>query len=234
MDRIDGQAAATTTKHQLAIKTQQIRTKMALVSRMLCPAAKYFRSVSSLRPLCSLSQPPVVTELKDNIFHVRINRPDQRNCVNRQTANLLRDAFHEFDDRDDAAVAVLSGVGGNFCAGYDLSELSSSEDISDQIMPAPMGPSHMRTRKPVIAAVDGYAVAGGLELALLCDLRVVEENAVLGVFCRRFGVPLIDGGTVRLPAIIGMGRALDLILTGRAVSGKEVTLLTICDGLGES
>lgn len=178
---------------------------------------------SVLRPLSRhrfSSLPSVLTEAKGNIFFISINRPEKRNCVNRETAVRLRHAFSEFDERDDVAVAVLSGVGGNFCAGYDLSELAADTD-QVSVHPAPMGPSHMVTQKPLIAAVDGYAVAGGLELALLCDLRVIEENAVLGVFCRRFGVPLIDGGTVRLPAIVGFGRAMDLILTGRAVSGKE-------------
>ena len=192
---------------------------MALVRRIAC--ALTAQSAPAFRSLCSSTPKPVLTETKGNIFYIRINRPQQRNCVNRETANLLLDAFNEFDHKDDVAVAILSGVGGNFCAGYDLTELSAAENLEEEIRPAPMGPTHMLTKKPVIAAVDGYAVAGGLELALLCDLRVVEENTVLGVFSRRFGVPLIDGGTVRLPAIVGLGRALDLILTGRAVSGKE-------------
>lgn len=194
---------------------------MALVRCVARTAVRSSHSVPAVRSLCSLSPKPVLTETKENVFYISINRPERRNCVNRETADLLLDAFEEFDRRDDVAVAILSGVGGNFCAGYDLSELSVAGNVEELIRPAPMGPTHMVTQKPVIAAVDGYAVAGGLELALLCDLRVVEENAVLGVFCRRFGVPLIDGGTVRLPAIVGLGRALDMILTGRAVSGKE-------------
>ena len=156
---------------------------------------------------------------------ISINRPEKRNCVNQETAKQLVDAFLKLDADPDILVGVLTGKGGNFCAGYDLEELNSLKDtpekISSFIKPAPMGPSHIFTAKPMVAAIDGYAVAGGLELALLCDLRVVEDNSILGVYCRRFGVPLIDGGTVRLQKIIGLGRALDLILTGRAVTGRE-------------
>jgi len=180
------------------------------------------------------SQPLVITEKVHDTLFIGINRPDKRNCVNRETASLLRNAFKEVDQREDIKVGVLHGMGGNFCAGYDLDELSSS-DVNDIVSPAPMGPSHMLTRKPMIAAIDGYAVAGGMELALLCDLRVMEENAIMGVFCRRFGVPLIDGGTVRLQKIVGLGRALDLIRTGRGVDGKEALamgLVTESVGVG--
>ncbi|KAG0410668.1 hypothetical protein HPB47_012208, partial [Ixodes persulcatus] len=164
----------------------------------------------------------VVTEKQGRVLLVGINRPEKRNCVDSETACQLVQAFRDFDADDSVNVAVLHGKGGTFCAGYDLSELSEAADDSPLDEDSwPMGPSAMLTRKPTVAAVNGYAVAGGLELALWCDLRVVDETAVMGVFCRRFGVPLLDGGTVRLPALIGLSRALDLILTGRPVSAKE-------------
>lgn len=164
----------------------------------------------------------VVTEKQGRVLLVGINRPEKRNCVDSETACQLVQAFRDFDADDSVDVAVLHGKGGTFCAGYDLSELSEAADDSPLDEDSwPMGPSAMLTRKPTVAAVNGYAVAGGLELALWCDLRVVDETAVMGVFCRRFGVPLLDGGTVRLPALIGLSRALDLILTGRPVSAKE-------------
>jgi enoyl-CoA hydratase len=145
-----------------------------------------------------------------------------RNAVDRQTAEALTLAFRAFDEDPEAKVAVLYGEGGNFCAGADLKAIAAGQ--SNRTEPAgdgPMGPSRMLLTKPVIAAIAGYAVAGGLELALWCDLRVMEESATLGVFCRRWGIPLIDGGTVRLPRLIGLSRALDLILTGRAVDAAE-------------
>jgi enoyl-CoA hydratase len=153
---------------------------------------------------------------------VVLDRPDRRNAVDRATAEELANAFRAFDADDDAAVAVLWGAGGTFCAGADLQAIAAGE--SNRLDPdgdGPMGPTRMQLSKPVIAAVSGHAVAGGLELALWCDLRVVEADATLGVFCRRWGVPLIDGGNVRLPWIVGLGRALDLILTGRPVSADE-------------
>ncbi|XP_069941615.1 enoyl-CoA hydratase EchA19 isoform X3 [Cherax quadricarinatus] len=183
----------------------------------------------SLRTMCtsgkteSTSQEgTVIVEHLPEITMIGINRPEKRNCVNSSTAAALLQAFQDFDKDDSSKVAVLYGVGGNFCAGFDLKELSDKppESLASSDR-GPMGPSRYETKKPVIAAVEGFAVAGGLELALWCDLRVIEETAVMGVFCRRFGVPLIDGGTVRLPAIVGLGRALDLILTGRAIKGKE-------------
>jgi enoyl-CoA hydratase len=151
---------------------------------------------------------------------VVLDRPEVRNAVDGPTAAALADAFAAFDADDAASVAVLWGAGGTFCAGADLHAMSNplNPDVSAT---GPMGPSRMALSKPVIAAISGHAVAGGLELALWCDLRVAESDAVLGVFCRRWGVPLIDGGTVRLPRIIGLGRALDLILTGRAVQSDE-------------
>jgi enoyl-CoA hydratase len=151
-----------------------------------------------------------------------LNRPDVRNAVNQPTAAALTEAFADFEADPDAAVAVLFGAGGTFCAGADLKAIGSPDGTrTEPDGNAPMGPTRMRLSKPVIAAVAGHAVAGGLELALWCDLRVAEQDAVFGVFCRRWGVPLIDGGTVRLPQVIGMGRALDLILTGRAVAAPE-------------
>ena len=153
---------------------------------------------------------------------VVLNRPQARNAVDGPTAMALFEAFAEFDRDDAACVAVLCGEGGTFCAGADLKAIGTPDsNPTHRDGPGPMGPTRMVLSKPVIAAVSGYAVAGGLELALWCDLRVVEEDAVFGVFCRRWGVPLIDGGTVRLPRLIGHGRAMDLILTGRAVDAQE-------------
>ncbi|WP_041661616.1 crotonase/enoyl-CoA hydratase family protein [Acidimicrobium ferrooxidans] len=156
------------------------------------------------------------------VWTVLIDRPAVRNAVDRPTAEALADAFRAFDADDEAAVAVLSGTGGSFCAGADLGAFGTErENRLDPTGDGPMGPTRMVLSKPVIAAIEGWAVAGGLELALWCDLRVAAEDAVLGVFSRRFGVPLIDGGTVRLPRLIGRSRALDLILTGRAVDATE-------------
>jgi enoyl-CoA hydratase len=149
---------------------------------------------------------------------VIIDRPEARNAVDRATADALAEAFRAFDADGDASVAVLYGEGGTFCAGADLNAMDNRiEDDGD----GPMGPTRMRLSKPVVAAIEGYAVAGGLELAAWCDLRVAADDAVLGVFCRRWGVPLIDGGTVRLPRLIGASRAMDLILTGRPVPAHE-------------
>jgi enoyl-CoA hydratase len=164
----------------------------------------------------------VRVERSGPVTTVVLDRPDRRNAVDGPTARALADAFRAFDADDSAAVAVLFGAGGTFCAGADLKAFGSEQQ--NRVAPdgdGPMGASRLRLTKPVIAAVSGHAVAGGLELALWCDLRVVEEDAVLGVFCRRWGVPLIDGGTVRLPRLIGTSRALDLILTGRPVAAGE-------------
>jgi enoyl-CoA hydratase len=153
---------------------------------------------------------------------VILDRPAVRNAVDGPTAAALAEAFREFEADDSARAAVLCGAGGTFCAGADLKALGSPDgNRAEPDGDGPMGPTRMRLSKPVIAAIGGHAVAGGLELALWCDLRVAEEDAVLGVFCRRWGVPLIDGGTVRLPQIVGLGRALDLILTGRPVPAAE-------------
>ncbi|BBX34949.1 enoyl-CoA hydratase [Mycolicibacterium mageritense DSM 44476 = CIP 104973] len=165
---------------------------------------------------------PVRIERNGAVTTVIIDRPQARNAVNGPTAAALFAAFDEFDRDDTASVAVLWGDGGTFCAGADLKAFGTPDmNQTHRTGPGPMGPSRMVLSKPVIAAVSGYAVAGGLELALWCDLRVVEEDAVMGVFCRRWGVPLIDGGTVRLPRLIGQSRAMDLILTGRAVEAAE-------------
>jgi enoyl-CoA hydratase len=162
---------------------------------------------------------------------VIIDRPEARNAVDGPTAAALLAAFRAFEADEAARVAVLWGAGGTFCAGADLKAVASGERRND-VDPAgfgPMGPSRLLLSKPVIAAVAGHAVAGGLELALWCDLRVAEAEAVFGVFCRRWGVPLIDGGTVRLPRLIGQGRALDLILTGRPVNADEALAIGLAD-----
>ncbi len=153
---------------------------------------------------------------------VTINRPERRNAVDSVCADQLREAFEAFDQDDERSVAVLAGAEGTFCAGADLKAVAQGDrrPIPDD-GPGPMGPTRLTLGKPVIAAVEGFAVAGGLELALWCDLRVAAEDAIFGVFCRRFGVPLCDLGTVRLPRIVGHGRAMDLILTGRAVPAPE-------------
>ena len=164
----------------------------------------------------------VQVERDGAVTTVVIDRPAVRNAVDGPTAAALADAFRAFDADPDAAVAVLCGEGGTFCAGADLGAVGTpSGNRTSPDGDGPMGPTRLRLSKPVIAAVAGHAVAGGLELALWCDLRIAEADAVLGVFCRRWGVPLIDGGTVRLPALVGLGRALDLILTGRPVSATE-------------
>ncbi|WP_043661322.1 crotonase/enoyl-CoA hydratase family protein [Nocardia thailandica] len=165
---------------------------------------------------------PVLVRRDGPVTIISINRPEVRNAVDRTTAEMLADAFRAFDADADAAVAVLGGEGGTFCAGADLKAVAAGDP--NRFAPdgdAPMGVSRLRLSKPVIAAIGGHAVAGGLELALWSDLRVAEEDSVLGVFCRRWGVPLIDGGTVRLPRLIGASHAMDLILTGRPVHAEE-------------
>jgi enoyl-CoA hydratase len=172
----------------------------------------------------------VRVEHKGPVTTVILDRPAVRNAVDRATAAALADAFRAFEADDAAYVAVLWGAGGHFCAGADLAALG--EGRGNRVEPdgdGPMGPTRMELDKPVIAAVSGYAVAGGLELACWCDLRVMEENAIFGVFCRRWGVPLIDGGTVRLPRLIGHSRALDLILTGRPVNAAEALAIGLAN-----
>lgn len=165
---------------------------------------------------------PVSVTSRGRVTIVTIQRPQVRNAIDRETAQALADAFRHFDTDDDADVAVLAGAGGTFCAGADLKAVAAGRpNRLESEGDAPLGPTRMLLQKPVIAAISGHAVAGGMELALWCDLRVMEEDAVMGFFERRWGVPLIDGGTVRLPRLIGLSRAMELILTGRSVDAKE-------------
>ncbi|MEV0717296.1 crotonase/enoyl-CoA hydratase family protein [Asanoa sp. NPDC050611] len=176
----------------------------------------------------------VRTERDGAVTTVVLDRPAKRNAVDRPTAAALADAFRAFDADDTAAVAILTGAGGTFCAGADLGAIGGER--ANRVAPdgdGPMGPTRMALSKPVIAAIEGHAVAGGLELALWCDLRVAADDAVLGVFCRRWGVPLIDGGTVRLPRLIGESRAMDLILTGRPVAATEALEMGLVNRLAK-
>jgi enoyl-CoA hydratase len=177
---------------------------------------------------------PLRTESHGPVFAVTIDRPAVRNAIDGPTAAALASTFRAFDGDESLRVAVLTGAGSTFCAGADLSSLAPDSDRAPRVAldgDAPLGLSRMVLGKPVIAAIEGHAVAGGLELALWCDLRVAAEDAVLGVFCRRFGVPLMDGGTIRLPRLIGHGRALDMILTGRGVAGPEALAIGLVDRL---
>jgi enoyl-CoA hydratase len=172
-----------------------------------------------------MSVPSVTLEIRGPVAVVTLSRPDVRNAVDGPTAAHLREVFQAFEADDALRVLVLTGAGGQFCAGADLKAMDdparrNAVEPSGRA-PGPMGPTRLQLSKPTIAAIEGHAVAGGLELALMCDLRVAARGAVFGVFCRRWGVPLIDGGTVRLPRIVGQGRALDMILTGRAVDAAE-------------
>lgn len=172
----------------------------------------------------------VRVERHEHVWTIILDRPEVRNAVDRGTAAELAEAFRSFEADDDGWAAVLYGEGGTFCAGADLAALARGEGNElNRTGDGPMGPTRMRFDKPVIAAVSGHAVAGGLELALMCDLRVMERSAVFGVFCRRFGVPLIDGGTVRLPRLIGLSRALDMILTGRPVGADEALAMGLAN-----
>lgn len=177
----------------------------------------------------------VLYECQDQIATLTINRPKVRNCIDGPTATQLAEAFRRFDADEAASVAVLTGADGCFCAGADLKAVS--EQRGNRMAPdgpGPLGPTRMLLSKPVIAAVEGYAVAGGLELALWCDLRVAARDAVFGVFCRRWGVPLVDGGTIRLPRLIGQSHALDMILTGRGVEGEEAYRMGLANRLVET
>jgi enoyl-CoA hydratase len=177
----------------------------------------------------------VLVDHRGPVTVITIDRPQRRNAVDPATAADLLDAFTDFDADQSSSVAVLTGAGGTFCAGADLSALSEGARYSvTEDGPGPMGPTRLELSKPVIAAVEGHAVAGGLELAVWCDLRVASSEAVFGVFCRRFGVPLIDGGTVRLPRLIGHGRAMDLILTGRAVGSEEALAMGLVNRVAPS
>jgi enoyl-CoA hydratase len=179
----------------------------------------------------------VLVDRDGEVWTVTLNRPESRNAVDGPTARLLAQAFRDFDADAQSRVAILQGTGGQFCAGADLKAAAggigdnarANPIDADMTADGPMGPTRLQLRKPVIAAVEGHAVAGGLELALWCDLRVAGSTAVFGVYCRRFGVPLIDGGTVRLPRLIGESRALDLILTGRAVAADEALALGLAN-----
>jgi enoyl-CoA hydratase len=177
----------------------------------------------------------VRSEVREGILVVTITRPEVRNCVDRETAEELAAAFRRFDKDDDLRVAILQGEGGCFCAGADLKAVGEAGGVRANRVLAegdgPMGPTRMLLGKPVIAAVEGHAVAGGLELALWCDLRVAARDAVFGVYCRRWGVPLIDGGTIRLPRLIGHSHAMDMILTGRGVSGEEARSMGLVNRL---
>ena len=180
--------------------------------------------------MTSPATPAVTVESAGPVTTIRLSRPHARNAVDGITATALADAFRAFDADPDAAVAVLHGEGGTFCAGADLRAVGTpAGNRTEPHGDGPMGPTRMRLSKPVIAAISGHAVAGGLELALWCDLRVADETAVFGVYCRRWGVPLIDGGTVRLPRIVGMGRAMEIILTGRKVPAQEALRIGACE-----
>jgi len=172
----------------------------------------------------------VLVEKDGPVTTVIINRAEVRNAVDEETATALTDAFRAFEADDEALVGVLTGAGGFFCAGADLKELGGGKRrVRSADDEGGMGPTRMLLTKPVIAAVAGHAVAGGLELALWCDMRVVEEGAIFGVFCRRWGVPLIDGGTVRLPRLIGMSTAMDMVLTGRPVGAEEARMMGLAN-----
>ena len=166
---------------------------------------------------------------------VTINRPDRRNAVDRACAEALLEAFERFEAEEDASVAILTGAAGAFCAGADLKAISEGDTNGvHETGRGPMGPTRMRLSKPVIAAIEGHAVAGGIELALWCDLRVMAEDAIMGVFCRRFGVPLVDMGSIRLPHLIGHSRAMDLILTGRPVEAAEAHAIGLANRIAPS
>jgi len=176
----------------------------------------------------------VVSQTEGPVLIVTIDRPERRNAVDREAAEALLDAFEKYSEDESLSVAVLTGAGGTFCAGADLKAIS--EGSGNRVAPkgpGPMGPTRLVLDKPVIAAIEGFAVAGGIELALWCDLRVVARDAVLGVFCRRWGVPLVDGGTVRLPRLIGASRAADMILTGRGVGGEEALQIGLANRLSD-
>ncbi len=178
----------------------------------------------------------VRTEIEDRVLTITIDRPEVRNAVDGPTAEALYAAFQELDNSDAVDVGILTGASGTFCAGADLKSVAGGAGPrvhDDMSLPGPLGPTRMMTSKPLIAAVEGFAVAGGLELALLCDLRVAASDAVFGVFCRRWGVPLVDGGTIRLPRLIGHSHAMDMILTGRGVSGDEAKMMGLANRICE-
>lgn len=172
----------------------------------------------------------VLIQTNGPVWTITINRPEAKNAVDPETSAALLEAFRAFEMEPSAFVAVLTGAGGTFCSGFDLRR-AGDVDYDPYAEDGPMGPTRRLLGKPVIAAVEGHAVAGGLELALWCDMRVASRSAVFGVFCRRWGVPLIDGGTIRLPRVVGHGRAMDMILTGRAVGAEEALVFGLIDRL---
>lgn len=177
-----------------------------------------------------MDRPSVRSETQGAVTTIILDRPDRRNAIDRPTGQALAAAFRAFERNRDARVAVLWGANGTFCAGADLKAVAAGPKKRKLAYgDGPMGPTRMLLSKPVLAAVSGYAVAGGFELALWCDLRIVEEDAVMGVFNRRWGIPLIDGGTVRLPALVGLGRALDVIMTGRPVDAREALAIGLAN-----
>ena len=177
-----------------------------------------------------MDRPSVRSETQGAVTTIILDRPDRRNAIDRPTGKALAEAFRAFERDKTARVAVLCGDNGTFCAGADLKAVAAGpRKRKIAYGDGPMGPTRMLLAKPVLAAVSGYAVAGGFELALWCDLRIVEEDAVMGVFNRRWGIPLIDGGTVRLPALVGLGRALDLIMTGRPVDAREALAIGLAN-----
>ncbi|KAL9693525.1 hypothetical protein quinque_012810 [Culex quinquefasciatus] len=190
------------------------------------------------------TEPVILVEKQGSITMIGLNRPQVRNAIDAETGRKLTAAIEQFENDETATVGVLHGIGGSFCSGYDLSEMTSPDYNPQSVIlqrAGVMGPTRRNFRKPVVCAVSGYCVAGGLELALMCDLRVVEEQAVMGFYNRRFGVPLVDGGSVRLAALIGMSRALDLVLTGRGVRAKEALeiglanrVVAVGTGLGQA
>lgn len=209
--------------------------------RFFCLTGRFSMGLPASKSEFTVTEHPVTTETDGAVITIRLCRPQVRNAVDGPTALLLREAFEEFERRDELSVAVLTGSDGHFCAGADLAALGDPARRNPVEPtgkgPGPMGPTRMELSKPVIAAVSGYAVAGGLELALMCDLRVADPTAIFGVFCRRWGVPLIDGGTVRLPRIVGHGRAMDMILTGRPVAAEEALQMGLVNrlvGAGEA
>ena len=180
--------------------------------------------------------PNLELSIHDRVLVVTINRPERRNAIDGHTAQALYEAFTDFDADGDLDIAVLTGAGGAFCAGFDLKSLSQGvgeNPVKDGGINSlgPVGPTRMRLSKPVIAAIEGHAVAGGMELALWCDMRVMGSDAIFGIFCRRFGVPLVDMGTIRLPRLIGQSRAMDLILTGRPVNAEEALQIGLANRL---
>jgi enoyl-CoA hydratase len=204
-----------------------------LADRQACPTDAAVRVTVAAPGGTGILPRMVHRETKGEVLVVTIDRPERRNAVDADTAAALAQAFRDFDADERLAAAVLTGTSGVFCAGADLKAFADGRG-RNRVAPdgdGPLGPSRMLTTKPVIAAIEGFAVAGGLELAIWCDLRVAARNAVLGVFCRRFGVPLMDGGTVRLPRLVGMSHALDLILTGRGVSGDEALRMGLVNRL---